>query len=200
MEVIFSPKTFPVKPFEKMVIKFFFSFNKSKGIVKKTINLWAINQLYNNTKSTHSFSYFLAENGVFSTFLQEKEVQGLQSFLNLRKQTIIISYFLKAVFHKFYLVHSWIPWPILYDQLKNCIYTYILKKNWISILYNSSTTKINFSFNSKKLQIVVRAMLIETITTKKAFIRFPRAPSPHPKLINFRFSTRLYSFHLKNIQ
>ena len=78
--------------------------------MKKTINLWAINQLYTNTKSTHSFSYFLAENGVFSTFLQEKEVQGLQSFLNLRKQTIIISYFVKAVFHKFYLVHSWIPW------------------------------------------------------------------------------------------
>ena len=24
----------------------------------------------------------------------------------------IISHFLKAVFHKFYLVHSWIPWPI----------------------------------------------------------------------------------------
>ena len=24
----------------------------------------------------------------------------------------IISNFLKAVFHKFYLIHSWIPWPI----------------------------------------------------------------------------------------
>ena len=85
--------------------------------MKKTINLWAINQLYTNTKSTHSFSYFLAENGVFSTFLQEKEVQGLQSFLNLRKQTIIISYFLKAVFHKFYLVHSWIPWSISFSNI-----------------------------------------------------------------------------------
>ena len=38
----------------------------------------------------------------------------------------ITSNFLKAVFHKFYLVHSWIPWPIYPFQV-NVSFPYLLK-------------------------------------------------------------------------
>ena len=50
------------------------------------------------------------------------EICWRQPFKNLKwyglpKQTIIItSIFLKAVFHKFYLVHSWIPWSIFFSK------------------------------------------------------------------------------------
>ena len=52
------------------------------------------------------------------------KICGWQLLKNLKrfglpKQNYIISYFLKAVFHKFYLVRSWIPLPIYKIDLKN---------------------------------------------------------------------------------
>ena len=40
------------------------------------------------------------------------------AFKNLYKADHITSNFLKAVSHKFYLVHSWIPWPISLNTIE----------------------------------------------------------------------------------
>ena len=56
--------------------------------------------------------------------------------VNLLNQTIIPSNVLKAVFHKFYLVHSWILGHNNYYQLCNKLYLFI-HNNFLSsaILY-----------------------------------------------------------------
>ena len=50
----------------------------------------------------------------------------------------ITSKFLKAVFHKLYLVHSWIPWPI-YNLLKHILATlfYMLYYCWWYAVYSN---------------------------------------------------------------
>ena len=62
----------------------------------------------------------------------------------LKKFENFTSIFLKAVFHKFYLVHSWIPWPTINDReclqiLANLEKHTILKSNRIQQLNSIAT-------------------------------------------------------------
>ena len=43
------------------------------------------------------------------------------------------SKFLKAVFHKFYLVYSWIPWPIWYAHLARSFYLSLFYRRLLTI-------------------------------------------------------------------
>ena len=52
----------------------------------------------------------------------------------------ITSNFLKFVFHKFYLVHSWIPWPIFWNYqliLKCLCKSSSEKKNWLFKIFHT---------------------------------------------------------------
>ena len=56
----------------------------------------------------------------------ENSLKNLKWY-GLPTQTISRQIFLKAVFHKLYSVHSWIPWP-------NCYAIYLQFVSWFSYL------------------------------------------------------------------
>ena len=56
--------------------------------------------------------YIYIGQGIQEWTKKSSEKQALKNlkWYGLLRQTITTN-FLKAVFHRFYLVHSWIPWP-----------------------------------------------------------------------------------------
>ena len=53
------------------------------------------------------------------------------------------SSFLKAVFHKFYFIHSWIPWPIHYNKEYDDLNVIFLQDHPF-IMYGNSSKKLKF--------------------------------------------------------
>ena len=62
----------------------------------------------------------------------------------------IPSKFLKAVFHKFYLVHSWIPWPICSPAL-------------LIDQFSGGVIKWNCNFQWEKSETILDSSVIYTV-------------------------------------